>query len=150
MALSMERLKEIFIKKGVKAAYLFGSQKDAGRAFIEGKEKNILSGGLSDLDIGVVLGVDRSEYLTVYGDIYVELAIFFEPFEIDLVILNEATPFFQYDVIRGELIYCEDEDFLDRYEERVMKIASDIIFKNREFEKDFLEAIKDGYFEIAS
>lgn len=88
--------------------------------------------------------------MTVYGDIYVELAIFFEPFEIDLVILNEATPLFQYDVIRGELIYCEDEDFLDRYEERVMKIASDIIFKNREFEKDFLEAIKDGYFEIAS
>ena len=29
-----------------------------------------------------------------------------------------------------------------------MKMASDLSFKKAEFEKDFLEAVKDGYFEI--
>lgn len=48
----------------------------------------------------------------------------------------------------GEMVYCKDELFLEEYEERVMKMASDLSFKKMDFEKDFLEAIRDGYFEI--
>ena len=45
-------------------------------------------------------------------------------------------------------MYCGDEFFCDEYEEMVMKTASDLSFKKREFEKDFIEAVKDGYFVI--
>jgi len=46
------------------------------------------------------------------------------------------------------VIYCKDQDFLDEYEELVMKKAADLAYKRKEVEGDFLEAIKDGYFKI--
>ncbi len=46
------------------------------------------------------------------------------------------------------MIYCEDQEFLDKYEEMVMKKTEGLAYKRKEFERDFLEAIKDGYFEI--
>jgi len=54
----------------------------------------------------------------------------------------------KYEIISGHRIYAEDGDFADEYEERVMKFAEDINFKQKLFEKDFLEALRDGYFEI--
>jgi len=48
------------------------------------------------------------------------------------------------------VIYCEGHNFLDDYEELVLKKAEDLAYKRKEFERDFLEAIKDGYFKIDS
>jgi len=83
-----------------------------------------------------------------YCEIYADLSILFEPFRVDLVFLQETDILFQYEAIRGEMIYCDDESFLENYEERVLKMASDLAFKKIEFESEFLKAIKDGYFEI--
>jgi len=52
------------------------------------------------------------------------------------------------DAIEGKLVYFEDESFLDNYEEGVVKRADDLSYKRIEFEKDFFEAVRDGYFEI--
>lgn len=57
---------------------------------------------------------------------------------------------FQYEAIKGILVYAEDEDFLASYEERIMEEASDLCYKKKEFERDFWEAVQNGYFPIAS
>jgi len=142
-----EKLEDIFRKHGVLLAYLFGSQKGSGIAFLSGDYPKV--GERSDLDIGVLLGKFPEDPFDAYGELYADLSIFFEPFAIDLVFLHETDILFQYEVIStGEMVYCKDELFLEEYEERVIKMASDLSFKKMDFEKEFLEAIRDGYFEI--
>lgn len=62
--------------------------------------------------------------------------------------MHEQDSLFQYEIIKGVRIYAKDEDFADEYEELVMKKASDLSFKQKEFIKDVLEAIEDGYFQF--
>lgn len=142
----METLAGLFKRYKVKIAYLFGSQKDAGTAFLKSEKYNIEE--MSDIDIGVVFEDMPLCIYDVYGELYAELSNIFEPFNVDLVFLNETDILFQYEAITGNLIYCEDECFCDDYEELVMKKASDIAYKKIGFEEDFLEAVRDGYFEI--
>ena len=136
-----------FKKYGIKIAYLFGSQKEAGADFLAGKFADVE--GSSDLDIGLVFENLPKKPFSIYGELYADLCLFFEPFVIDLVFLQETKSLLQYEAITGKLIYCEDELFLDNYEEMVMKKASDLKFKKVQFEKDLLEAVRNGYFEIA-
>lgn len=142
----MENLTGLFKRYKVKIAYLFGSQKDAGTAFLKGEKYNIEE--MSDIDIGVVFYDMPQCIYDVYGELYAQLSNIFEPFNVDLVFLNETDILFQYEAINGNLIYCEDESFCDDYEESIMKKAADIAYKKIAFREDFLEAVKDGYFEI--
>ncbi len=141
-----ELLSGLFNKYGVKLAYVFGSRQAEGIAFLKGED--VFQDG-SDLDIGVVFGKLPEKPFDIYGEIYADLSYFFEPFNIDLVFLQETDPLFQYEAIKGMIVYCEDERFRDDFEEMVLKTAADLSFKKVEFEKDFLEAVRDGYFEIA-
>jgi predicted nucleotidyltransferase len=140
-------LKGIFGKHGVRIAYLFGSQKDAGTIFLSGKRAEI--DAASDLDVGVVFERLPECRFAVYGDLFADLSDFFSPFTVDLVFLQETEVLLQYEAIKGNCIYFRDEPFLDDYEEMTMKRAADLAFKKREFGRDFLEALKDGYFELA-
>jgi predicted nucleotidyltransferase len=141
-----ETLIGLLKKYNVKIAYIFGSQKESGIAFLN--DSNPAIDERADLDIGVVFEKLPMDTFGVYGELYADLSILFEPFNVDLVFLQETNMLFQYEAIKGEFIYCEDESFLDEYEEMVMKTASDLSFNKLEFERDFIEAIKDGYFEI--
>jgi len=141
-----ERSGDIFRKHEVILAYLFGSQKEAGISFLEGVATRI--DDEVDLDIGVVFKTFPEDAFEAYGELYANLSLFFEPFTVDLVFLQETDALFQYEAITGELVFSDDELYLEEYEEQVMKRASDLSFKKNEFEKDFLEAVKDGYFEI--
>ncbi len=139
-------LDDIFKKYNVKIAYLFGSQMKEGLKFLKGEKYKVKKG--SDLDIGVVFEELPPNKISIYGDLYLELSKAFDPFEIDLVFLQEADSLFQYEAIKGAIIYSEDEEFLENYEEIAMKKAENLSFKQKEFFKDFLEAIKDGYRKI--
>jgi predicted nucleotidyltransferase len=141
-----EALKKLLRSYQVKIAYLFGSQKEAGIAFLTGEARKMRK--RSDLDIGIVFENFPVKPFEVYGELYADLSAIFEPFKIDLVFLQETGVLFQYEAIKGEILYCEEERFLDDYEEMVMKQAADLSFKKIEFERDFLEALRDGYFEI--
>lgn len=144
-----EKLEDIFRKHGIILTYLFGSQKESGITFLSGDYSMVAEE--SDLDIGVLFAKLPEDGFKVYGELYADLSLFFEPFAVDLVFLQETNILFQYEVISGgEVVYCKDELFLEEYEERVIKMASDLSSKKMEFEKDFLEAIKDGYFAIES
>ncbi|NWF91473.1 MAG: nucleotidyltransferase domain-containing protein [Syntrophaceae bacterium] len=142
-----DELADILKKQEVKLAYLFGSQREAGVSFLKGITPVIADE--ADLDIGVVFKEFPQDAFKTYGELYADLSLFFEPFRIDLVFLQETGILFQYEAILGELIYHDDESFLEAYEEKVLKKASDLSFKKDAFESDFLEAIRDGYFEVA-
>jgi predicted nucleotidyltransferase len=142
-----ERLVNILKRHVVKVAYVFGSQKDAGISFLN--ENVPMIDERADLDIGVLFERLPEDIFEAYGELYADLSIFFDPFKIDLVFLQETSILFQYEAITGEIVHCDDELLLEEYEERLIKMASDLSSKKIVFEKDFLEAIKDGYFEIA-
>ena len=96
----LEQLRQLFSTHGVVLAYLFGSQ-------AEGK-----AGPLSDVDIAVLLEpqVDRERWFQVQLDLMGELTSLFHRNDVDVVILNEATPLLAYQVVRYGQIICEDND----------------------------------------
>jgi hypothetical protein len=77
-----EVLEELFSEHGVVLAYLFGSQ-------AEGK-----AGPLSDVDIAVLLGpeIERETWADVQVDLMNALMDLLDRSDLDLVILNRATP----------------------------------------------------------
>jgi predicted nucleotidyltransferase len=148
LKIPIKPLENAFIKHGVKLAYLFGSQQEMGRALLSGQDLDGHEG--SDVDLGVVFEVLPADVYDLYGSLWADLSGMLDPLTVDLVFLAETGYLLQYEAICGECIFCDDEGFRDAYEERVMKVASDLAFKRREFQKDMLQGIKDGYFEIAS
>lgn len=93
-----DELARIFAARGVVLAYLFGSQ-------AEGK-----AGPLSDVDIAVLLGpqLPKERWSDVQLDLINDLMGLFHRDEIDVVILNRATPLFAYQVVRFGRVLYED------------------------------------------
>lgn len=127
-------------------SYLFGSQREIGAAYLSGNEVILEEG--SDLDLGVVFRSFPQDTYDAYGKLYSDIESYFRPFELDIVFLQETDPLFQYEAIKGHLLYYEKESMLDNYEEYVLKLASDQSFKREEFQKDIIEAIKHGYIKV--
>jgi predicted nucleotidyltransferase len=136
----------VFKTHEVVLAYLFGSQQDAGRAFLEGK--SFPSDETSDLDIGILFQAPPSHPYRRYGALYADLSDFFESFKIDIVFLHEVHSLLKYEIIKGVRIYAADEEWADAYEDLVIKFAADLNVKRRMFEPDFIEAVENGHFEI--
>lgn len=91
-----EQLSQLFTTHGVVLAYIFGSQ-------AEGKARP-----LSDVDIAVLLGprVAREQWFQVQLDLTNELMDLFHRNDVDVVILNQATPVLAHEVIRfGQVLY---------------------------------------------
>ena len=100
LAAYLPQLRELFIARGVVLAYLFGSQAE-GRG-----------GPLSDIDIAALLGPDvpQEQWHKIQLDLLGELMSLFHRNDIDLVILNRATPALMYDIVKhGQIIYEDQE-----------------------------------------
>ncbi len=139
-------LARVFEKNEILLAYLFGSQKEAGWEYLNEKKAAIEE--TSDLDIGILLKTPPVDMYKFYGNLYYDLSTIFEPFKTDIVLLHEVNFLLKFEIIKGHRIYTSNEKFADEYEEHVMKFASDLYVKRKMFEKDFLEALKNGHFEI--
>jgi len=137
---------DIFKTHDVVLAYLFGSQRDAGRAFLE--EKPFGAVETSDLDIGILFKTPPAHPYRCFGTLYADLSGFFEPFKIDIVFLHEVHSILKFEITKGIRIYAADEEWADAYEDMVMKFAADLTVKRRMFEPDFIEAVENGHFEI--
>jgi predicted nucleotidyltransferase len=142
----MDKLRKIFKRRGVHLAYLFGSQKDTARRFLEGASYEIREP--SDLDVGLLVAPVSETLYESYGNLYLELSRVFGPFNIDIVLLHEVHSLLKFEIISGYRLYAKDEAFADDYEDLVVKFASDLAVKRRMFEPDFVKAIEDGHFEI--
>lgn len=139
-------LQKIAERYGIALIYLFGSQAEEGKKYLEGEE--ITSIKQSDLDIAVAFKNTEGVNIKTYASVFKEFSLLFDPFEIDLVFMHEHSPLFQYEVINGIRIYSINEEYADNFEETIMKQAEDLSFKKKEFYKDIMEAIEDGYFEF--
>jgi len=146
MASKISKLNRLFKKHNIILAYLFGSQKDSGMKFLKEQDSPIEKA--SDLDIGILLKTAPGNMYRFFGNFYFDLSNLFEPYNIDIVFLHEANFLLKFEIIRGHRIFALDEKSADEYEEKVIKFASDLSFKRKMFEKDFLEALENGYFEI--
>lgn len=141
-----QSINDIADKYGILSIYLFGSQADNGRRYMEGN--NVIPDPLSDLDVAVAFVNPSADIMKNYGPLYREFSNIFVLFNIDLVFMHEVNSLFQYEIIKGIRIYEKDETLVDEYEERIMKRAGDLQYTKRILDKEIMEAIEDGYFEF--
>jgi len=140
------RVRDLARKFGCVLIYLFGSQAEKGKRYLDGEE--VRPDHYSDLDVAVAFENLSGKPITLYGELYREISEIFDPFNIDLVIIHEMDPFFECEIIKGVRIYEEDERIAEKFEEEAMKKAGDLIFPKRVLEHEIMEAIEDGYFEF--
>ncbi len=145
--LSMKNnIQEIAERYRINLIYLFGSQSDKGRRYLEGEVVELDS--FADLDIAIVFEKPPVDAMKSYGNLFKEFSKIFDPFNIDLVFMHELNALFQYEIIKGIRIYEKDEFYADEFEEGIMKRAEDLYFKKRIFDEEVMEAIENGYFEF--
>jgi predicted nucleotidyltransferase len=131
---------------GIIFIYLFGSQSDKGRRYLEGEV--VEPDTFADLDVAIEFEKSPAEPMKTYGILFKEISKMFDPFNIDLVFMHELDALFQYEIIKGVRIYEKDEFSADEFEEGIMKRAEDLYFKKRIFDEEVMEAIENGYFEF--
>jgi len=143
----MKQLENICKQYNVALCYLFGSQKEKGKALLEGKQVT-MTDPLSDIDFAVLFEIPPQNSLEVYAYLSLDLQDLISPFQIDLLFLHEADHLIQLEAIKGINIYARDEEYRETYEEQVMMFASDELEVFKLNEIDLLEAIDHGYFEF--
>ncbi|MFH1771461.1 MAG: nucleotidyltransferase domain-containing protein [Candidatus Omnitrophota bacterium] len=126
-----EKINAVCRDSGVVFAYLFGSQAKGS------------TGPLSDIDIALYIGgLDRKEYSGKKLELLGRLNDALKTDEIDLVLLNNASPFLAQRILRdGKLIYCADEKLRLDYEQ--ITILKYLDWKPY-LDKYTRQAIKDG------
>jgi len=110
----------------IAALYIFGSRSGEAAALLAGgKEPD--GQGKSDIDVGVL--PLRGVRLTPKEKVRLTLALedLFQARRIDLVALPETDPFLAANIIRGERLYCANDDEIDEYELYVLRRAGDLI-----------------------
>lgn len=143
----MKSINHICDQYGIALCYLFGSQIKQGLACLKG-EKIDVEDAESDIDFAVSFISTPENVVETYAKLSVELEELVFPFQADLVFLHEVDHLIQLEAIQGTNIFAVDGTAKDSYELKIMAFAGDetVIFKNNE--KDFLEAIRDGYFQF--
>lgn len=130
-----DQLKEIGNRHRVEIFYAFGSRcQEALTCLIKGVSKGVSMDkkSLSDLDIGAKICQNVHLSVRDKAELMVELEDLFQVKRLDLVILNEADPFLAANIIRGERLFCKDEDRADEYELYVLRRAGDLTPLERE------------------
>ena len=141
-----KHVEEISARFGILTIYLFGSQAEEGRRYLNGED--VTPNPFSYLDVSVAFKTPPVEIIKTYGELYIEISDIFDPFNIDLIFMHEVSSLFQYEIIKGIRIYAQDINQADEFEEIIMKRADDLFFRKQVFDKDVMEAIEDGYFEF--
>lgn len=111
---------------GIAELYVFGSRAVEVLKRVQGEVVSPSRGSSSDIDIGirplpgVHVGVDRVVELAQ------ALEELFDAPRVDVVVLPGAPPFLALEVIRGELLFCEDFDAQAEFELYVLRRAGDL------------------------
>jgi uncharacterized protein len=143
----MQKITEICGRYDIALCYLFGSQKEQGIACLHGVEIEVQDPE-SDIDFAVLFFTPPKNIVETYAELSLELSELVCPFRADLLFLHEVDHLIQLEAIRGINIFAANEDFKENYELTVMSFPADEIEILKRNEKDFLEAIRDGYFEF--
>lgn len=114
----LPQLHALFAQRGVVLAYLFGSQAEG------------IAGPLSDVDVAVLLGpeVPAGRWGDVQIDLIGDLTSLFHRDDVDVVILNRATPLLAHRVVvQGRVIYEPDPLARTRFEVEALRLYVDTI-----------------------
>jgi uncharacterized protein len=118
---SVARLRHVLAGRpvpGIVVAYVFGSVAE-GRAHAE-----------SDIDVGVLL--DRQVYPDERArfEAQIELRTHLSPAsvgrEVDVVVVNDASPVLGRRIVRGEQVYCADAEAVHAFRRDVQLRAADL------------------------
>jgi hypothetical protein len=141
------KIQRIFKKYGVVLGYLFGSQKDLGKALLKGGRIPTPIEG-ADIDFAVLFKERPKNPLRTYALLSLDLQDLVRPYRADLLFLHEVDHLIQLEAIQGENIYCQSEKIREAYEDKVLMLAADEheFFKRNEV--DLSQAIGDGYFQF--
>jgi len=132
-------LEEVCRSFGVISLYVFGSRGREIADRISGRgTRRELQG--SDLDVAVQPGRDQLASPRDRVALAQALEDIFTVSKVDLVILPEVNPFLAADAVRGELLYCDDEDRQAREELYYMRRAADLA----PYQQSRLEGILNG------
>ena len=127
---------------GVDLIYLFGSQVASRLKILRGMEVEVLD-SLTDLDVGIVTSSPLpppARRSRLYADLSVALSDIFEPFPLDLVLLEENHSVFQSEIFRGECVHASSEQIRDNYEMNILRRAADF----KPFLEKFLQEALEG------
>ena len=116
----------------------FGIRAPEIRALIRG-ERPAPENSVSDIDIGVHYHGGYHPILNDSISLEQELEDLFNA-RVDLVDVVKARPYLSLDIIRGELLYCNDEDAQAEYELFILRRADDLAV----FEREKRKMIMDG------
>jgi len=132
-----EQLASICDEYGVLELYSFGSRGDEVRRFTRG-ELPSLAVSTSDIDMGARFRRDAYPSPRERVGLAFALEDFLGAGNVDLVLLEDASPFLALEIIRGELLYTGDPDDQARYELFVLARAGDLMYYERERRKNNL------------
>jgi len=111
----------------VALAYLFGS-------YAYGKVSSS-----SDVDIAILLERCKEGLYSSYREIMLGIREALGTERFDLVLLNNAPPTLQFEVIsRGRLIFCRDEEVLNTFEMDVIRRFQDTAYLRKD-QNDYLK-----------
>jgi uncharacterized protein len=131
----ISRLAEFFkSREYVELAYLFGSTAEDNR------------GPLSDIDIGVYLSskLTKGEKIDMRLEITAELAGFLKTDRIDLVVINDASPVINFEIIKPNIpLFIRNEDYKLDIEQKVMSRYLDRKYHEDLLNRAFLERIEE-------
>jgi len=123
----------------VVSLYVFGSRAEEIAARVAGRPP-ALGPVDSDLDVAVQPAPEGLRDVKDRVRLTQELENLFGVSRVDLVILPLASPFLAADAVRGELLFCDDEDRQAREELYILRRAGDLA----PFQKARLEGILSG------
>lgn len=126
-----KQIEEICKRYEIEEMYVFGSRAIEITGKIKGKE-GTAEFPKSDVDIGVMPAWGRSLGVQDKVQLAIEMEDFLSVSRVDIVVLPEAEPFLALDVIRGELIYCEDRDRQAENELHILRRAGDLAYYQKE------------------
>ncbi|NOQ20576.1 MAG: nucleotidyltransferase domain-containing protein [Desulfobacterales bacterium] len=143
----MNKIEEICQKYKVGLCYIFGSQKEIGIALLKGEHVE-MKDAESDIDFAVLFEAPPLNNLDIYARLSVDLQGLVSPFKADLLFLHKVDHLIQLEAVKGINIYSKDQENKEAYEEKVMMFAADELEIFKLNDRDFLEAIDNGYFEF--
>lgn len=134
-----QELGEVCRRFRVASLYVFGSRAHEAVALVAGEPRTPAPTD-SDLDVAVQPATDalrapRDRVLLIQS-----LETLFDIVRVDLVILPEADAFLAADAVRGELLFCDDENRQAREELYYLRRAGDLA----PFKRARLEGILSG------
>lgn len=143
----MKKIIELCKNHNISLCYLFGSQVQPGKDILDGKSVPPLPVE-TDIDFAVVFSSLPSNPAETYAKLSLHLLDLVAPYQSDLVFMHEVDHLLQLEAIKGLCLYSANQDFQAAYEDKIMTLAADELVIFRKNEKDFFEAVEDGYFEF--